>query len=383
MQIKIPVFEIQRQNKQIGDDLRAAIEGVITSGVFILGNKVRAFETEFAAFCGVKYAVAVASGTDAITLGLRALNIEKGDEVIMPANSYPSVFGVAASGAKPVLVDINENNYTIDPEKIENAITKRTKAIMPVHMYGQSADMEKILAIGKRHKIAIVEDCAQAVGAECKIKDQRSKIKVKKVGSMGEIACFSFYPTKNLGAFGDGGMVVTSSEALYKKLKLLRMYGEESRYKSILVGANSRLDELQAAVLLVKLKHLEKWIEKRRGIATLYKSEIPASPAGRRNPKSEIILPYEESFSKHTYHLFVVRSNKRNELKAYLEAKGIGTGIHYPAPIHFQQSFEYLGYSKGDFPTAEKIANEVLSLPMFPELTKEEILFVAENLNLF
>lgn len=360
----IPVFDIARQNKILKTELDQAIQSVIKSGVFILGPKVSEFEREFAAYLGVKYAVGVASGTDAISLALLAIGIRSGDEVIMPANAYPSVFAATQIGAIPKLVDIIPATYNIDPSKIPDAITKKTKAILPVHLYGQPADMEKILAIGKKYKIPVIEDCAQAAGGE--VENERGK-----VGSIGDIGCFSFYPTKNLGCFGDGGMVVTDNKEIYERVKILRMYGEKTRYNSICLGRNSRLDELQAAILSVKLKYLDKWNERRREIAQLYFSHL-AGPAES--------VEVGKNFS-HIYHLFVITNKKRNQLKKYLEGKGIGTAIHYPIPIHLVPSMKFLGYKKGDFPESEKACEEILSLPMFPELTDREVKHVLKEIN--
>ncbi len=359
----IPVFDLKRQNKELEREYIEIFQDVLRQGLFILGEKVEEFEKKFAEYIGVKYALGVASGTDALTLSLLALGIGEGDEVIMPANSYPSAFGLAATGAKLVLVDIDRKTYNIDPTKLERAINKKTKAIIPVHLYGNPAEMNQILAIARKWSIPVVEDCAQAVGAE---------INGKKVGSFGDIGCFSFYPTKNLGAFGDGGMVVTNDTRLYEKLRLLRMYGEKERYKSVLVGKNSRLDELQAAFLLVKLKYLDRWIERRREISENIKYQIS-------NIKYQIILPFESSYSKHVYHLFVIRTKKRDELKEYLDRKGIQTAIHYPVPIHLVSSFKNLRYKKGDFPEAERASQEILSLPLYPEMTNKEVLQIAKS----
>jgi dTDP-4-amino-4,6-dideoxygalactose transaminase len=425
-----------------------AVKDTIGSGAYILGEKVAEFESKFAKYLGVKYAVGVASGTDAITLALLSFGIKSGDEVIMPANSYPSVFGVAATGAIPKLVDIDPKTLNIDPEKIELAITKKTKAILPVHLYGQPADMEKIMAIGKKYKIPIIEDCAQACGAEIRIQNMEygiwnknkkeisgipnSKFKIlnsnsMKVGSIGDVGCFSFYPTKNLGCFGDGGMIVTNNPDIYERLKLLRMYGEKDRYNSVIVGRNSRLDEMQAAILLVKLKYLDGWNEKRRKIAEQYfshfqnfpisllvqrnreerkdtqrefacfsslkqsggippRSEARGSPTHafrqeklRKAPDGEITIS-SEGIIKHIFHLFVIRARNRDKLKEYLEKEGIGTGIHYPTPIHLQKSFAFLGFKEGDFPESEKVCREVLSLPIWPEMREEEIKSVVENI---
>ncbi|OGG14321.1 hypothetical protein A2773_03410 [Candidatus Gottesmanbacteria bacterium RIFCSPHIGHO2_01_FULL_39_10] len=353
----IPFFDIKRQNENIRNELDEAIAGVIDGGVYILGPKVAKFEKEFAKYIRVKYAVGVASGTDAISLALLAMGIGDGDEVILPANAYPSVFAISAIGAIPKLVDIDPQTYNLDPLKIEKVISKKTKAIIPVHLYGQPADLSSIIAIGKKYKIPVIEDCAQAHGAE---------FLGKKVGSIGDIGCFSFYPTKNLGAFGDGGMVVTNNKEIYEKVKLYRMYGEKERYKSILSGRNSRLDELQAAILLAKLKYLDKWNKRRKEISKKYNFQFSIFNFQFRKP-------YESVYARHIYHLYVIRTKRRDELKKYLEKHGIGTAIHYPVPIHLVPSFKYLGYKKGDFPESERASEEVLSLPIYPELRDEEV----------
>ena len=421
----IRFFDITRQNKLLEKELNKAIWEVINKGNYILGEKVGEFEREFAKYLGGKFAVGVASGTDALSLSLLAIGVTRGDEVILPANAYPTVFAVAAIGAVPRLVDIDPITFNINPDKIPQALTKKTKAIIPVHLYGQPANMRKILEIGKKYQVPIIEDCCQAHGSSIKYyvsgitykKEKKGKIpntkyeirntEEKKVGSIGDVGCFSFYPTKNLGCFGDGGMVVTNNEEIYKKVKLLRMYGEERRYNSILLGRNSRLDELQAAILLVKLKYLDKWNEKRRKMAELYSSQLagPAacvsqgdassrpfmsgSPFGEASLGSPslaspaIICPFETLYVKHVNHLFVIRTNKRDELKKYFEEKGIQTAIHYPVPIHMVPSMKFLDYKKGDFPESEKACEEILSLPMYPELKDKEVKRVVDEIGLF
>ena len=372
----IPVFDTTRQIKKYRRQFIKTIDEVMSKGNFILGSKVAQFEKEFAAYTGVKFAVGVASGTDALMLSMQALGINNpGEEVIMPANSYPTAFAVVSTGARPRLVDI-DGSFNIDPLKIEKAITSKTRAIMAVHLFGQPADLEKIMQTANKYNLPLIEDCAQAHGAVYKNPTLPSGLRgaSKKVGSIGKIGCYSFYPTKNLGAFGDGGMIVTNDEELFKKIKLLRMYGEKERYKSILQGRISRLDEIQAAILSFKLQYLDKWNERRREIAGKYRSHLENSPCR---------LPPALPFTKHVYHLFVIRTKKRDSLKNYLEKKGIATGIHYPVPIHLVPSFKSLGYKEGDFPESEKAAKEILSLPMFPELKDSEIVKVAQEINSF
>ena len=372
----IPVFDTTRQIKKYRRQFIKTIDEVMSKGNFILGSKVAQFEKEFAAYTGVKFAVGVASGTDALMLSMQALGINNpGEEVIMPANSYPTAFAVVSTGARPRLVDI-DGSFNIDPLKIEKAITSKTRAIMAVHLFGQPADLEKIMQTANKYNLPLIEDCAQAHGAVYKNPTLPSGLRgaSKKVGSIGKIGCYSFYPTKNLGAFGDGGMIVTNDEELFKKIKLLRMYGEKERYKSILQGRISRLDEIQAAILSFKLQYLDKWNERRREIAGKYRSHLENSPCR---------LPPALPFTKHVYHLFVIRTKKRDSLKNYLEKKGIATGIHYPQPIHLVPSFKSLGYKEGDFPESEKAAKEILSLPMFPELKDSEIVKVAQEINSF
>lgn len=346
-------------------EVLSAVTRIFESGMYILGKEAQQFEKEFRKYIGVSYCVGVGSGTDAITLSLRACGIGKGDKVIIPTNSYPSVFGVSASGATPILVDCTDK-YEMSPDGIEKSIDFHTKAILAVHLYGQAVNMDKIRSIAKRHKLVIIEDCAQAHGA---------LYKGKKVGTFGDLACFSFYPTKNLGGFGDGGAVVGSNKALMKKVKLLRMYGEEDRYRSIIIGYNSRLDEFQAALLRLRLKYLDMENEERRKHASVYRHLLKLVP--------EVILPKEYLDRKHVYHLFVIRAKKRDLLKKYLLERGIQTAIHYPTPIHLQPSYRYLGYKIGSFPIAEKISQELLSLPLYPSMIKEDIEYVCDKIKKF
>lgn len=342
----IPFFTLTRQYRTIRKEIGAALVRTAEKSTFILGDNVSAFEKEFAAYVGIRYAVGVGSGTDALTLAIRALGLGAGDEVIVPANSYPTVFGVAQSGVTIRLVDSGPDG-NISLADLPKRITKRTKAILVVHLYGNPADVAGVKKIAGPG-IRIIEDCAQAHGAT---------IGKKKVGTFGDIACFSFYPTKNLGAYGDGGMVMTRHAYVANHVRRLRMYGERTRYQSLEIAGVSRLDELQAAVLRVKLKHLDAWNGRRRALARYYAEKIS-------------LVPFAPGSCN---HLLVIRTKKRADMQKYLAARHIHTAIHYPVPIHLTPSFRFLGYRRGDFPVAETFSREVLSLPFFPELTKKEI----------
>lgn len=362
--MKVDVFSLKKQYEDIKDEIKGPVEKVVTSGGFILGEDVKLFEQEFPDYCGVKHGVGVNSGTDALFLACLACGIGKGDEVIvMPYTYIATALGISMAGGRPVFVDIEEKTYNIDVSKIEKAITKKTKAILPVHLYGHPADMDPIMAIAKKHKLKVIEDCAQAHGA---------LYKNKKVGSFGDAACFSFYPTKNLGAFGDGGMVITNSEEMKERLLLLRDYGRKGRYEHILKGYNSRLDTLQAAILRVKLKHLDEWNEKRRKNAHLYTKLF-------KENNIDLVLPNESDYAKHVYHLYPVRVKNRKSVMEKLAEKGIRTLMHYPIPIHLQDAYKDLGHKKGDFLISEKCCEEILSLPMYPELPEEEIKYVVAS----
>lgn len=377
--MNIPLNDLSHQYRSLKPEIDAAISKVLRRGIFILGPEVAAFEKEFAGFIGTKYSVGVGSGTDALTLGLKALGIKTGDEVIVPTNAYPTAFGVAMSGAKPKLVDCGKDG-NIDPEQLKKVITVKTKAVVVVHLYGNPADLNKIAILLHRYiaknktQIFLVEDCAQAHGATIKLTNWR------KIGSIGDIGCFSFYPTKNLGAFGDGGVIVTNNKDIASRLKRLRMYGEVSCYQSVETAGVSRLDELQAAVLRIKLRHLERWNKRRAEIAGYYRRELII--LSRVLPR---VFPLRASPAHYrsVYHLFVIRTSRRNQLKEYLAKKGIATGIHYPTPVHLQPAFKSLGYKRGDFPVAEKLSREILSLPIFPELTDAEVEYVVATVKKF
>jgi len=357
----IPFMDLKAQYASIKDEVMEAINGALEAARFVGGEQLASFEKDFAAYCGVKYARGVASGTDALHLALRALDIGNGDEVITTANTFiATAAAIVAAGARPVFVDIDPETYTIDPAMIEPAITCRTKAIIPVHLFGQLADMQPIIEIARRHSLYVVEDAAQAHGA---------RYHGARAGSIGDIACFSFYPGKNLGAYGDGGCITTNSSALAERIERLRDHGRITRYKHAVVGFNSRLDTLQAAILQVKLRHLDLWNSNRQRAASWYASELAG--AG-------IKAPSVRDGATHVYHLYVIESQERDALQMRFNAAGVSTGIHYPLPIHLQPAFAYLGYRKGDLPHTEQIAHRLLSLPMYPELMPDQVSRIAE-----
>jgi len=362
----VRLLDLTAQFRSIEHEIREAMDRVVTSGHYIGGPEVAEFEKEVGAYCSVPHAIACASGTDALILAMRALGVGPGDEVITPAYSFlASASAVALVGGKPVFVDIEPETYNLDATKLEKAITPRTKAVIVVHLFGQCADLEAIQAICKKHNIPLVEDAAQAIGAEWQ---------GRRAGSWGEIGCFSFFPSKNLGAFGDGGLVVSTQPALGDKLRLLREHGARPKYNHIELGMNSRLDALQAAVLRVKLRHLESWTQGRRQNADLYRERLAGSGAG---------LPVARPEARHIYNQFVVRSAKRDGLREHLTAAGVGTEIYYPKPMHVQPCFGALGYKDGDFPVSEAAARETLALPIYPELAREQIAYVADRVREF
>ena len=363
--MKIDLAVLDRQFKLHQTEYEEAAIRVLRSGWYILGPELDSFEKEYADYIGARHCIGVASGLDALTLAVRALGIGTGDEVIVPANTYiATVLAVTANGAIPVFVE-PDGYYNLDAEKIEKSITSKTKAIMVVHLYGQSADMANIVKIAEKHSLPIIEDCAQSHGAH---------VGSKMTGHCGTIGCFSFYPTKNLGAFGDAGAVVTDREDIAETIKKLRNYGSKVKYHNEFAGVNSRLDEIQAALLRVKLRHLPELIEERRNIAKKYLEGI-------KNPK--LILPETRPGAEHVYHQFVVRTKDRDGLQKYLEDNEIYTVIHYPIPPHLAECYKEFGHKKGDFPIAEKYAEEVLSLPMFNGMKEEEISYVIDVLNKF
>ncbi|OOE00232.1 aminotransferase [Anoxybacillus kestanbolensis] len=360
----IPFLDLKKINLQYKKEIEAAMARVLESGWYILGKEVEKFEEEFAAYCGTKYAIGVANGLDALTLILKAYGIGEGDEVIVPANTYiATILAVSACGANPVLVEPDINSYNLDPNKIEEKITSKTKAIMVVHLYGQAANMDPINEVAKKYNLKVIEDAAQAHGA---------KYKGKRVGNLGDAAGFSFYPGKNLGALGDGGAITTNDSELATKLRALRNYGSHIKYENLYKGVNSRLDELQAAILRVKLPHLDEENEQRRKIAEYYLENI-------KNPK--ITLPIVENGDResHVWHLFVIRTESREHLQKTLEEYGVQTLIHYPIPPHKQEA--YSEWNHLSYPITEKIHNEVLSLPISPIITIEEVEKIIDVVN--
>lgn len=354
--MNVPLIDLKAQHAPLADQIAAATLRVIHNTDFILGSDVAAFEEEFAAFCGTSFAVGVANGTDAIHLACRALGIGAGDEVITVANTFiATLIGIQLAGARPVLVDCNESDFLIDINRIEAAITPRTRAIAIVHLYGQCVEMEPVLALARRHNLRVIEDSAQAHGAVWN---------GKRAGSFGDIGCFSFYPSKNLGACGDGGICVTGSAELRDRLRLLRNWGSTIKYHHDIFGFNSRLDTLQAAILRIKLPHLNSWNTARQRIATDFERQLAAIP--------QVRPPRPGEPGRHVFHLYVVRVPDRDRVLQELQKAGVGAGIHYPIPPHLSPAFASLGYGRGSFPVAEKLAGEILSLPMFPELTPDQ-----------
>jgi len=354
--MQIPFLDLKANYSSIKAEIDEAIHRTLESGWFILGKEVEAFETEFAAYCGVKQCIGVGNGLEALHLILRGYGIGAGDEVIIPANTYiATALAVSYAGATPVLVDADERTYNIDVTKIEAAITRRTKAIMPVHLYGQPADMEPICTLARKYNLKVIEDNAQAHGA---------MYKGKRTGNLGDAAGVSFYPSKNLGAFGDGGAILTNDDVLAEKVRKIRNYGQRTRYYNDDKGFNSRLDEIQAAILRVKLKYLERWIEHRRRLARKYVELLDGC---------DLVLPQTLPETAPVYHLFVIRHPRRDALQAHLNQNGIGTLIHYPVPLYLQGAYADLNLPRGAFPVTETLASEVLSLPLYPEMSEEMV----------
>lgn len=360
---KIPVIDLAAQYRSIEPEINAAVERVLARGNFILGEETSAFEKEFSAYCGVAHGIGVASGTDALFLALRACNIGAGHEVITTAHTaVATVAAIEMTGARPILVDVDPQTFLIDPQRIEDKITPQTRAIIPVHLYGCPADIAPIHEIADRRDLAVIEDGAQAHGAV---------YRGRKVGGWGRVAAFSFYPTKNLGAVGDAGMVLTNDPQLAEKALLLRQYGWKKRYISEIGGINSRLDEIQAAVLRVKLKFLDAWNLRRRAIAERYHELLTGSG---------LVLPLLPQEVQHVFHQYVIRSRHRDELRLFLAERSIQTAIHYPVPIHLQPAYKGLGYQAGDFPMTEELTGQILSLPIYPEISDSSVATVCRSI---
>jgi len=369
--MKVPLLDLKEQNELLRPDIEAALARVLDTNGFILGGEVAELEKELAAYCGTKHAIGCASGSDAILLGLMALDVGHGDEVITtPYSFFATVSAITRLGAIPVFVDIDPETFNLDVSQVEGKISARTKAVEPVHLYGQCADMAALNEVCERRSIPIVEDAAQAIGAE-----ENGVM----AGAMGAVGCFSFYPSKNLGGMGDGGFMTTNDDELAKKLLALRVHGAEERYYHKYVGLNSRLDGFQGAVLRVKLPHLNDWTAKRRSNAARYRQMF--TDAGLTE---QLRVPVERRNTKHIYNQYVLRvPGKRDELRAFMTENGIGTDIYYPVPLHLQDCFAYLGYRDGDFPVAERAARETIALPVFPELKLEQMEYIVETITEF
>jgi dTDP-4-amino-4,6-dideoxygalactose transaminase len=359
----IPFLDLPAQYRRIRHEIDPAIQEVVESCQFVLGPRVEALERDFAAYCEGRHAVAVNSGTSALHLALLAVGVGPGDEVVAPAMTFAATASaIGYTGARAVLVDVDPVSYNLAVGALEAAIGPRTRAIMPVHLYGQPADMDGVLAVARRHGLAVIEDACQAHGA---------RYRGRRVGSLGDLGCFSFYPGKNLGAYGEGGMVVTDDDAHAHKLRMLRDWGQELKYHHLLRGFNYRMDGIQGAVLGVKLRHLDEWNQARRAHAARYSERLAEGP---------VAAPVELDYAQHVYHVYAVRVRDRDALRGDLLARGVQTGIHYPVPVHLHPAFEDLGYPLGAFPVAEQLAREELSLPMFAELTDEQIDGVVDAL---
>jgi dTDP-4-amino-4,6-dideoxygalactose transaminase len=363
--LKVPFGDLKVHYQACKSVIDGAVQRVLESGFYILGPELQRFEEEFAQFLGSEYVVGCASGTEAIYLALAAVNIGPDDEVIVVAHTaVPTVSGISMTGAKPVFVDIDPSSGLMDPAQIEAKITNRTKVIMPVHLYGRIADMDAILSIAKKHGLTVIEDVAQATGAT---------YHGKTAGTMGELGTYSFYPSKNLGAFGDGGAVATKTKENYERLLKLRNYGQSKRYHHEEIGINSRLDEIQAAILACQIPFVKEWNEKRVEIAERYTKGL----------YDLVETPGKAGDGEHVYHLYVIQTDERDELQSYLTSEGVGTLIHYPIPAHLQNAYKFLGYKPGDLPVTERMAKRILSLPMFPELTDEQIDTVIASIRSF
>ena len=377
MKTKVPFFDLSVQVKSIEDEIKSAVDEVFQSQQFIMGPQVQALEKTIAQYCRTPYAIGIASGSDALLLSMMALGIGTGDEVLIPPFTFFATAGaVSRLGATPVFVDIDLVTYNIDPSKIDEKITPRTKAIIPVHLFGQCADMDPLLKIAEKKNLFVIEDAAQALGAEYK---PMAASEGRLAGQIGDFGCFSFYPTKNLGAFGDAGMIVTNNSELAEKVRLLRVHGSQPKYFHKAIGINSRLDTIQAAILLVKFKYLEKWTTERQKKAERYQllfQDLSSSINGFK-------LPTIQYQNRHIFHQYVIRVPERDRLRQFLTEEGIGTDIYYPVPLHLQECYSFLKYHRGDLPNSEKASEEVLALPIYPELTEDQQTAVVDCIKAF
>jgi dTDP-4-amino-4,6-dideoxygalactose transaminase len=365
--MKIDFVDLKAQYALIAGEVDDAMHSVVASADFILGKQVELFEQEFAGYCGVSFGIGVDSGASAIELALRAYDIGPGHEVITVSHTFSATaFAISLTGAQPAFIDVDPRSCNMDPALIEAAITSRTKAILPVHLYGQPADIDEVSRIARKHHLLVIEDACQAHGA---------RLGSRRVGSFGDAACFSFYPGKNLGAYGDGGMIVTNDAKLAEKLRILRNCGQSEKYRHVMIGFNRRLDNLQAAVLRVKLPHLETWNESRRKAAHLYNELLDGV--------SDVVVPYEAEDRTHVYHLYVIQHPRRDELMKQLRERGVQAGLHYPIPVHLQPCYRDLNVPRGSLPISEALASRVISLPMYPELSHEQIEFVCDQVRSF
>ena len=363
--MKVPFLDLKAHHTPLREEFDAAFRQVLDSGIFAGGPAVARFEEAFAAFCNCEHAIGLGSGTEAVWLALLACGVGPGDEVItVPSTFMATAEAISYAGAAPVFVDVDERTYTMNPEQLARVVTKRTKAIVPVHLFGQMADMDPILKFAKEHRLVVIEDAAQAHGAE---------YKEHPAGSMGQLGCFSFYPGKNLGALGEAGAVVTNNSELRDAIRTLRDHGQHRKYYHSMIGWNCRMDAIQGACLDIKLRHLDQGNKLRRAHAARYSQGFAGN--------DEVITPFEADYSRHVYHVYAIRVKQRDEVMQQLEAKGIGCGVHYPVPVHLQKAYTELGYGSGDFPVAEQIADEFISLPLYPELRNDQIDHVVEAVN--
>ncbi|TLD40948.1 MAG: DegT/DnrJ/EryC1/StrS aminotransferase [Candidatus Jettenia ecosi] len=360
--MKLSFVDLKAQYDSIKEEVNQAMQNVIQDSAFIGGRYLKTFEQNFANYIGAQHCIGVANGTDALFIALKCLGIKEGDEVITVANSFIATSeSITATGARVVFVDPDEKTYNIDVQKIEKSLTKKTKAIIPVHLYGQPADMDKVLEIAQNHNLYVIEDAAQAHGAQ---------YKGKNIGTFGDCACFSFFPGKNLGAYGDAGAITTNNDEIANKIRMFANHGRMEKYNHEFEGINSRLDGLQAAILDVKLKHLEKWTERRRNIAKMYDEGL----------KNVVITPHNQNNVRHVYHLYVIKTKNREKVKNFLEGKGVSTGIHYPIPLPLLKAYSHLGYKPTDFPVSYKLKEEILSLPIHGDMSDEQVGYVIEQL---